>query len=137
MLVRHLSADPLMSLNWGPMDLELPDPATGSREVRQCSQRGGTTRRRGKSCFPRSTLVFREDSKPSSYRRAAPSLLSVLAAASLFFPFSFFPFFPFILTFHLLSLHLASPSHRRYPVGAALHPVGANSTPQLQRQPTA
>ncbi len=36
MLVQHSLVDPLMSLNWGPMDLELPDPATGSREVRQC-----------------------------------------------------------------------------------------------------
>ncbi len=36
MLIQNSSVDPLMSLNWGPMDLELPDPATGSREVRQC-----------------------------------------------------------------------------------------------------
>src|SRR6266702_3147150 len=52
-------------------------------------------------------------------------LLSVLAL--------FFPFFPFIQTYqlrrrHRCRLHLASPSHRRYPVGATL-------TLQLPHQP--
>ncbi len=61
----------------------------------------------------------------------------MLAAASLFFPFSFFPFFSFIRTCQLRPVHLTLPSHRRYPVGAAINPVGANSTPQLQRQPKA
>src|SRR6266702_329526 len=54
-------------------------------------------------------------------------LLSVLAVASLFFLF-----FPFIRTCQLrrrlLRLHLASPSHRRYP-------LGVTSTPQLPHQP--
>src|SRR6266702_8920647 len=61
----------------------------------------------------------------------------MLTAASLFFPFSFFPFFSFIQTCQLRPVHLASPSHRRYPVGAAINPISANSTPQLQRQPKA
>ncbi len=46
---------------------------------------------------------------------------------------SFFPFFPFIRTCqlrhrHHRRLHLASPSHRQYP-------VGTTSTPQLLHQP--
>src|SRR6266702_80352 len=36
MPVQHPLVDPLMSLNWGPMYLELLDPTTGSREVWQC-----------------------------------------------------------------------------------------------------
>ncbi len=60
-----------------------------------------------------------------SPRPPCSPLLSVLAL--------FFPFFPFIRTCKLrrhcrCRLHLASPSHRRYP-------VGATSTPQLPHQP--
>src|SRR6266571_8520726 len=84
--------------------------------------KGGQIRRRGKSCFPRSTLVFVQTVSP---RPPCSPLLSVLAL--------FFPFFPFIRTCQLRRrrrrrLHLASPSHRRYP-------VGATSTPQLPHQP--
>src|SRR6266702_1542860 len=55
-----------------------------------------------------------------------------------FFPFSFFPFFPFIRTCqlqHRRHLHLTSPSHRRYPIAAAINPVAATSTLQLLHQP--
>src|SRR6266581_153730 len=52
------------------------------------SQRG-TIRRRGKSCFPHSTLVFVQTGQTVSPRPPCSPLLSVLA---LFF--SFFPFHP-------------------------------------------
>src|SRR6266702_628222 len=77
------------------------------------------------SCFPCSTLVFAQTVQTVSLRPRPPCspLLSVLA---LFFLF-------FIRTCQLRCrrrrrLHLASPSHRRYP-------VGATSTPQLPHQP--
>src|SRR6266702_3501952 len=73
-----------------------------------------------------------------SLPRSPCSLLSVLAVASLFSPFLFIFIFIFIsfFPFHLnLAATLlspspppASPSHRRYP-------VGATSTPQLPHQP--
>src|SRR6266702_5411930 len=73
-----------------------------------------------------------------SLPRSPCSLLSVLAVASLFSPFLFIfififiSFFPFHLNLAATSLSPspppASPSHRRYP-------VGATSTPQLPHQP--
>ncbi len=80
---------------------------------------------------------FRADSTVSLPRLPC-SLLSVLAVASLFSPFLFIfififiSFFPFHLNLAATSLSPspppASPSHRRYP-------VGATSTPQLPHQP--
>src|SRR6266702_2676241 len=98
------------------------------------SQRG-TIRRRGKSYFPRSTLVFRADTV-SPPRPPCSPLPPIRARCRK--SFSFFSFFPFTRTCqlrHRRRLHLASPSHRRYPVAAAINPVGATSTPQLPHQP--
>src|SRR6266702_2077153 len=99
------------------------------------SQRG-TIRRRGKSYFPRSTLVFRADTV-SPPRPPCSPLPPIRARCRK--SFSFFSFFPFTRTCqlrHRRRLHLASPSHRRYPVVAAINPVGATSTPQLPHQPS-
>ncbi len=94
---------------------------------RATEPKGGTIRRRGKCCFPLPTFDFSfradsADSKPSSTMQSPPIRAR-----------SFFPFFPFIQTCQLqrhccCRLHLASPSHRRYP-------VGTTSTPQLLHQP--
>ncbi len=51
-----------------------------------------------------------------------------------FFPFFFFSSQTCQLRHHC-HLHLASPSHRRYPVTTAINPVSATSTLQLLHQP--
>src|SRR6266702_2708640 len=70
----------------------------------------------------------RADSKPSS-SAVQPALSYPCSLSQVFFPFFiFFHFFPFIRTCQLLHrrrLHLASPSHRRYPVS----PPSTPSTP--------
>ncbi len=68
--------------------------------------KGGTIRRRGKSCFPRSTLVFVQ-TVTVSLPRSPCSLLSMLAVASLFFPFLFFFFF-FFFSFFPFHLNLSA-----------------------------
>src|SRR6266702_2505343 len=72
--------------------------------------------------FDFSFCADRADSKPLSAVQSPPIRAR-----------SFFPFFPFIQTCQLRHrrrrhFHLASPSHRRYP-------IGATSTPQLPHQP--
>src|SRR6266702_6973986 len=59
------------------------------------SQRGGTIRRRGKSCFPRSTLVFRADTVSPPRPPCSPLHPIRARCRKSFFPFSFFSFFPF------------------------------------------
>src|SRR6266571_7420036 len=90
------------------------------------SQRGDNTTAWEK-LLPTFDFSFRADSADSKPSSSSAVQSPPIRARS------FFPFFPFIRTCQLRCrrrrrLHLASPSHRRYP-------VGATSTPQLPHQP--